>query len=256
MTFAPLFRATSSLSTFASSLEFALSKEEALKKIVAKRRSDGLKGYRRLGDYQGGLFDCEFVSPYSKGAHNFDSNVMVMLQDWSSDHALQRSKGPSELGHDSKLPTNRRLDSLLRSALGMELHDTYATNLFPYIKDGGLSSRIPFGDLVFAAEEFAIPQIRIVAPRLVVCLGKNTFNALRVAVAKLGLASGLSRCHDMASAIDSPFGIKFGGHTIAIWAQAHTGAWGQRNRNKDDPERTSEDWKRMGRALGLSPNQN
>ncbi|OOG56184.1 hypothetical protein [Rhodanobacter sp. C03] len=229
-------------------------KEEELKKIVAKRRSDRLKGYKCLGDYQGGLFDCEFVSPYSKGAHNFDSDVMVLLQDWSSDHALQRSKGPSELGRDPNLPTNRNLDSLLKSALGMEFHETYTTNLFPYIKGGGLSSRIPFVDLVFAAEEFAIPQIRIVAPRLVVCLGKNTFNALRVAVAKLELTPGLSRCHDMAGAIDSPFDIEFDGCKIAIWAQAHPGAWGQRNRNKGDPERASNDWKRMSRAVGLSSN--
>jgi uracil-DNA glycosylase len=225
-------------------------REELLKLVKKRRRRDIFTGYGRLADYGNGAFDCDFVSPYSKGAHNYDASVMILLQDWSSDDALRRSSGPSELGRDPDLPTNKTLDALLGASLHLTLKETYATNLFPFIKAGGLSTRIPFADLVLAATEFAFPQIKIVAPRLVVCLGKNTFNALRVAAVQGGLAHGLTRCRDMDSAIREAFAVELEGRKVAIWAQAHTGAWGQRNRNKNAAGRASEDWMKMSRAVG------
>lgn len=219
-----------------------MSKQERLEELVKARRQP-FKHYKRLGDYPG--FECNFVSPYSKGARNLDADVMVLLQDWSSDDALSRSDGPSELGHDPNLPTNRNLYALLERSFGLKLSETFATNLFPYIKLGGLSARIPFADLLYAAKTFALPQIRIVAPKLVICLGKNTFNALRV-------AEDHSRCRDMADAIDSPFEIDLGaGRRAAAWAQAHPGVLGQNNRNRQHPGRTFEDWRKMSQAVGL-----
>lgn len=219
-----------------------MSKQEQLAKLVEGRRQP-FKQYKRLADYPG--FECDFVSPYSKGAHNLDADVMILLQDWSSHDALKRSKGPSELGRDPNLPTNKNLDKLLQQSFGMRLAETYATNLFPYIKLGGLSARIPFKDLVYAAETFALPQIRIVAPKLVICFGKNTFNALRV-------AEQHARCRDMADAIESPFDIDLGaGRKTAVWAQAHPGVLGQNNRNRLHPGRTLQDWESMSRAVGV-----
>lgn len=215
--------------------------------LLVEARKEPFKQYRRLGDYPG--FECDFVSPYSKGAHNLHADVMLLLQDWSSDEALSRSKGPSEHGRDPDLPTNRNLDSLLKAAFGLQTSDTYATNLFPYIKLGGLSSRIPFEDLVYAAKMFALPQVQVVAPKLVVCLGKNTFNAMRV-------AAGEPRCRTMPEAIDSPFAVDLGsGRRAAVWAQAHPGVLGQNNRNRKHPGRTLEDWQRMSRCVGLSPSR-
>jgi len=231
-----------------------LDKRSQLLELVKKRRQgDILPKYRRLADYADGAFDvnCDYVSPYSKGAHNTDADVMVVLQDWSSDDALRRSSGPSELGRDPDLPTNKTLAKLLNDALGLRLEDTYATNLFPFIKPGGLSARIPFVDLVLAAKEFALPQIRIISPRLVVCLGKNTFNAIRMAASEGGMVRNAGRCRTMGDAISSAFSIDFDGRGVRIWGQAHTGAWGQRNRNKNAPGRTAEDWLDMSREVGL-----
>jgi len=226
---------------------------ELLKLVEKRRQRDILPEYGRLADYGNGAFDvnCDYVSPYSKGAHNHDADVMIMLQDWSSDDALRRSSGPSELGRDPNLPTNRTLDRLLSDTLGLRLEDTYATNLFPFIKGRGLSTRIPFADLVLAAKEFALPQIRIVAPRLVVCLGKNTFNAIRVAASQNGLAHESDRCRTMEDAINAAFTVELEGRKVAIWAQAHTGAWGQSNRNRGVPGRTSDDWMKMSLDVGL-----
>lgn len=108
---------------------------------------------------------------------------MVMLQDWSSDDSLS---GPLvqdrvTLGYMRDLPTNRNLIRLLDNTFGLELPDICATNLFPFIKAGRKDTHIPEGDFLRAAREFALPQIQIVKPKLLICLGLDTFNALRVA---------------------------------------------------------------------------
>jgi restriction system protein len=137
----------------------------------------------------------------------------------------------AQLGHSPGLPTNRNLKRLLLEHLGLNLDATFATNLFPFIKQGGISSTIPMRDLVRAAREFAIPQIEIVSPKIVVCLGMNTFNALR-------LASGMDAKYPMASAIASPFHAK----GVRIWCQAHTGSRGQNSRGR---AQVALDWDEM-----------
>lgn len=220
-----------------------MSKEQKLKALAKHRQESRWEGYHCLADYRNGTLECEeHVSPYTKGAHNLDALVMVMLQDWSSDRTLRNAQSPasSEFGHDPKIPTNIRLKELLKSTFGLGLKETYATNLFPFIKNGLMSARIPTKDLQRAAVEFAIPQIEIVKPKIVICLGKNTFNAIRV-------AHGLSHAPTMESAIASPFNIG----ESTVWAQAHTGSWGQGNRNRGRPGRTFEDWKQMKDASGI-----
>jgi len=98
---------------------------------------------------------------------------MVMLQDWASDKEL---RGPIDedarvLGYTRDFPTNPNLSNLLGATFGLGLEDVYATNLFPFIKPDSMSSAVRQSDLVRAAEKFAIPQIRIVSPRLVTYLG-------------------------------------------------------------------------------------
>lgn len=87
-------------------------------------------------------------------------------------------------------------------------------------------------DLVAAARQFALPQIRIINPRLVISLGLVTFNALRQ-------ASNLAPNGDLNSAIESPFNI---GQTT-VWCQTHTGRLV--NRNKGGVDRVSRDWLEM-----------
>ena len=200
--------------------------------LAQKRKATIWPGYSRIGDFHDGAYECDFVSPYTKSAGNVDAEIFVLLQDWSSDEALHDLDADCVLyGLTRKLPTNRRLVELLRQHLGAELGDVYATNLFPFIKGGGISSPIPMRDLVRAAQEFALPQIRIVQPKLVVCLGLNTFNAIR-------LACGHSPAQRMDEAIASPFTFD----QARVWGQAHTGARGQNNRGR---ERVAEDWRRM-----------
>jgi len=88
--------------------------------------------------------------------------------------------------------------------------------------------------LVRAAKEYAIPQICIVAPTLIICLGLATTNAVRRACGKPTVKS-------MEAAITEPFAIE----GIQCWAQAHPGHFGQVNRNRNCSGQVDEDWQRM-----------
>jgi uracil-DNA glycosylase len=88
--------------------------------------------------------------------------------------------------------------------------------------------------MVRAANDFALPQIETIRPRLVICLGLLTFQALQRAT-KRPVAPNTE------SAINSRF--RLGGSTV--WCQAHTGQQGQNMRNRMGPQQTDRDWARM-----------
>jgi len=210
-----------------------MNKQDLLLALAQKRKTTSWPGYSQVGDYHNGAYECDFVSPYTKSAGNVDAEIFVLLQDWSSDDSLRGSLDSDcvRYGLTRTLPTNKRLIELLRRHFGVELGDVYATNLFPFIKRGGISNSIPMGDLIRAAQEFALPQTEIVRPKIVICLGLNTFNAVRIACEH-------TPARRLDEAVASPFTI----NESRIWCQAHTGARGQNNRGR---ERVAEDWHKM-----------
>jgi restriction system protein len=220
-----------------------MDKAARLLELAHKRQASRWPGYKSLADYQDGAYECDLVSPYTKAAGNVDAAVMILLQDWSSDVQLSGGLNSEavELGRIPTLPTNKNLDRLVKKYFGLPLCETYATNLFPFIKPGTLSAPIPNCDLECAAREFALPQIDIVAPRLVICLGLRTFNALRRA-----LGMGIER--PIERAISAPFSRG----DIRVWCQAHTGALGQNNRNRGGVDRVSKDWRAMRADVSLA----
>ncbi len=153
---------------------------DRLCELARRRVASVWDGYRQPEDY--GYDFRDLVSPYSRTARNVDAAVMVVLQDWASHDVLRREPMNAEMaryGHDPRRLTNKRLKALLRKHLDVALKDIYGTNLFPYIKSGGMSTAMPMQDLLRVAKAFAIPQIAIVQPRLVLALGRKTAEALR-----------------------------------------------------------------------------
>lgn len=214
-------------------------KQQKLKALARRRQRSRWPGYKGIGDYHRGAYECDHVSPYTKTAGNVHSKIMVILQDWSSDAALSQDVDLDSVtyGYATGLHTNRNLAKLLKEHFSVSLSDIYATNLFPFIKSGQMGTNIPRSDLVRAAQEFALPQINIVRPKLVICLGLVTFNALRE-------ACGREPIYPLAVAIRSPFSLA---HS-RIWCQAHTGARGQNNRNTGR-KRVPNDWRRMKKEV-------
>jgi restriction system protein len=212
----------------------------ALNAVAARRKTAHWPGYWNLSEIWDGNYECDYVSPFTKGAHNLDTGIFVMLQDWCSeggtsanyDGANDRSI-EREIGYTPNLATNRNLTRLLQTHFELPngIPDVYGTNVFPFIKPGGMSAPIPWADLQRAAQEFALPQIEAVQPKLVIALGKACFNALQG-------AAGVSCSSSLAQAIAEPF--PYG--ATRIWCQAHTG-WGARHRG--GAQQVEKDWAGM-----------
>ena len=88
-----------------------------------------------------------------------------MLAVTGVDEAVQR------FGRTPSLRTNIILDRLLNEVLGLSFSQVYATNIFPFIKPGGISAPIPPRDVLRAALEFVKPELEIVNPSLILTLG-------------------------------------------------------------------------------------
>lgn len=209
-------------------------KLEKLRALARRRRAAAPpEGYFNLCDFHDGYYECEWVSPWTKSARNVDAAVLLTAQDWASSDYLNGPRDPAvrKLGHDSDLCTNRNLHRLLRNYLGIEFSDVFATNLFPFIKPGKMGAQIkPPRLMIEAALEYAIPQVEVISPKLVICLGLSTYNAMRQ-------GWGSKPIRPMGKAIAEPFTVA---HT-RVAAVAHNGRWGTNNRNRGC-ERVEADW--------------
>lgn len=224
----------------------SVQKRELLQSLALKRRvGRQWPKYKKIGCYHGGAYECDHVSPYTKTAGNVNASVLVILQDWASDKFLAGTFDPElrDKGRSLEVRSNRTLERLLREHFDLALAETYATNLFPFVKPGKMNSRVPQEDLRRVAEEFAWPQVEIVQPRLVVCLGLSVFNAISNCL-------GAKRHSHIQDAITT--NLRYNG--IQIYCQAHPGPQGQNNRNRGGIERVRSDWKQMKRAYDGLPN--
>lgn len=143
----------------------------AYRALALKRSSTRFNGYKQPEDF--GYDFREWVSPYTKGAHMM-GHIALVLQDWSSEDTLKAGVNPDvlELGRTRTLRTNIRLERLLRSILGISFEETYTTNIFPFIKPGGISASIPKRDVLQTARTFAKLELEIVNPTKILALGK------------------------------------------------------------------------------------
>lgn len=173
----------------------AIQKRARLRLLVEKRREPGAgtpatgysKTYKKLGEFHDGQYDCDdWVVPWSITASNVDSQIMLIAQDWASEEFLNRpfDRLQARQGYHEGLPTNRRLFSLLKEYTSRNFSEVFATDVFPFAKSGGMTARLPRRDLVISAEQYALPQIEIVLPKLVICIGSATYNAVRGALGK------------------------------------------------------------------------
>jgi hypothetical protein len=95
---------------------------------------------------------------------------------WSRVSDLLEQSGKEEMkrvGRDVTLKSNIAVDLLLKQYLNLEFHQTYATDTFVYVKPGGMSAPVKWGALVQSARLYALPQIEIIRPRMVICLGRG-----------------------------------------------------------------------------------
>lgn len=215
-----------------------MSREEKIRKLKelgSVRKSDFRIGYSNIASFKGGLYESEFVSPYTKGSQNVESGIFVLLQDWVSKETLEGKIDQDlvEKGRSSRFSTNSTLEKYLGEFFGLSLEDVFSTNLFPLIKMGGASAEIGEEDYEWAARKYALPQIEIVQPKIVVLCGKKVYQAVFPLI-----GSGAECGEKMAEIIPNPITWK----GIRFFTQAHPGSLGQRNRGR---ELAREDWRKM-----------
>lgn len=213
-----------------------MNKKSELINLANIRKSKTYSGHTAIGEYNSGIWECDYVSPYSITANSVDASVMIILQDWCSEEGFGDNVCQETLkyGYTPSVKTNINLKELLSTHLLLTLEETYATNLFPYIKPGPMNARIPAKDLLNSAKEFTLPMIEIISPKVAICFGKDTFNALRK-------ACGLKVVYNMDEAVSSNF--KHNG--TEIFCQSHPGQLGKNNRNRGGVDRVTADWKNM-----------
>lgn len=220
-------------------------KSKALRQIVRKRRSEPLDGYACIGDFYDGAYECKYVSPLTKSGCNLDAEVMVVLQDWASVKALVGDGGPdpvrARLGYDPESYTNKNLDRRLCEHLCLVRDDCYLTNMFPFIKPGKKDAKIRERDMEHCAREYTLEEVRIVRPRLVLCLGLETSKAFWV-------AAGLKKPSNMDEAVNSPFEFE----DSTVYCVAHVGSQGENIRGRDQ---VAADWQRIASFLRNVPSQ-
>jgi len=156
-----------------------MDKSQKLLRLAKLRQERAYDGYNPIGFYEDGFYECDYVSPYSKSAHNVNAEVFIILQDWSShDNMHGKCEETNRLGYTPEVKTNKKLINLLSEYFNLELKHTYATNLFPFIKMGDMSANIPIKDMRKSAEQFTLPMIDIIKPKISIALGRKTFDAL------------------------------------------------------------------------------
>jgi len=191
--------------------------------------------YKNLADFPRCDYETDWVSPFTNCANNADSPIVIVLQDWSSEDELN---GPCErdletVGYSITGRTgrnNQRLKDVLRATYGLEFEDVFITNLFPFIKRGDISAKIPAGDLRHAFRDYCWPQIEAILPTVVVCLGGDVYKTFVRCLAGVG----------------GPAGTHFNHDGKAIYHQRHPAA-----RGADPYGQMLQGWKRMTGELGL-----
>ena len=147
-------------------------------KLAQKRVETHWPPYKNSEDF--GYDFRTWVSPYTKGAHSFDG-IAVVLQDWASDDGLTQGleREVEQVGRAVNRLTNRRLEKLLLNVLGLRIAETSATNVFPFVKPGGMSSGVPQRHMDLTASRFTVHELKMAKPRMILALGRKTHNALR-----------------------------------------------------------------------------
>lgn len=162
------------------------------KKLAALRVNSVPDGYFQPESF--GYDFKDWVSPYTKGACKL-GGIAIVLQDWASESGLiPYNPSIQTLGHDPERITNQRLKDLLRNVLKTSLVETYATNIFPFVKRGTMSASLPQKLVNDTALTFTSKELAIANPKLVLALGKVAQRALsRIGIACVNLPHPAAR---------------------------------------------------------------
>jgi len=171
---------------------------------------------------------------------NLDAQILVVGQDWGDVTFFEKNRGRDPSGN----PTNSNLIKLLEELNvfiapqgNPQENVIFLTNAILCLKNGGLQAKIDPDWVDNCINEFLIPLINLIKPKIVVPMSKVvTLPLLR----NYNLA--INRSSNYLGIINkSPYMI---GSDIALFPVYHCGA-GSINRNRSFIQQ-NEDWKKIG----------
>ncbi len=157
-------------------------KIEKLQQLGTIRKNDRLEGYFNISDFHDGKYDAQpWVTPWTISACNVNADLMLIAQDWTSEKRISNPKFNDHmaiLGQEPTLQTNKRISELLNRHFSIDFKDTFSTNHFVFIKPGMMNAAIASKDFDYCARKYTFPQLDIVKPKMVICLGGSVGHSL------------------------------------------------------------------------------
>ena len=216
----------------------------AYRNLVSARKSCSLcAGLTNPSRSAAGVYDGDEIGPWTRWEGDLDATVMVVGQDWGDEEGFKRQKGLDS----SNSSTNRTLRELLAS-VGVRVDPptgqtqrvgAFFTNAILCLKQGGAQAAVRAEWFAKCGQHFLRPQIELVHPKVVVCLGEQAYRAV---LAAYGLSpSSFREAVDATEPTVLPDGIP----VVAVYHCS------QRILNTHrDLEAQRRDWRRVARVLG------
>ena len=245
-------------------------KEQRYRSLVEDARKDYYSRPRPCnskGVYLTWVEDCHEINlwTYWQGIRNFDAQIMLVGQDWGfpdqTSSIMQNIKEINDgLREDyvfNRLnPTDKNLWKLF-SVLGYDINqrcsDLFFTNYVLGYRSKGCSGNLKKEWLMADAPYFS-RLINIIEPKVVICLGKDTFEGVQYSCT--GKRQHIGRYNTFIESTQNPLTLPLlSGKTVAVFAVAHCGRIGTMNRNRTGKignlssdhslNRQIEDWMRI-----------
>ena len=161
-----------------------LNEEKKREELIALKKTmneDEFTQAQKVKDFNNGEYDDhDYLTPWTKASDNLNAKVMIVGKDWSSINKLESYDENWEKrdqvvrdGYDKDFPTNRNLKYFIDNSFKKDLKWFYSTNLYIFIKEGQPDAKISKRELSHSAETYLIPQIKIIQPQWVICLGRK-----------------------------------------------------------------------------------
>lgn len=225
-----------------------MEKDREYKALVDKRQKEKFfpdEGLFNPFEIENGKFDCNEIGAWSRWHNDLDAKIMLIGQDWGDRKYFVNNEGRDVDDN----PTCKYL-KLLFKEIGYDLGTArpdipfqkglFFTNAILGIKtlEGGMSAPVFQKWVKHSTENFTLPLIEIIQPKVIVTLGKQAYRALR-----LGFSAELPD-DKMGALVEQHFEISE--HKTVVFPRYHCGGLGLANRNFDKQKL---DWQRIKEVL-------
>ena len=222
-------------------------KEQQYRALVDEVRKDYLS--RPIVRNSRGVYltweeDCHEINlwTYWQGMGNYDAKIMLVGQDWGSPDSTSKvlqnireiNQGMrTDYVFDEGSPTDSNLCKLF-SVLGYDItkrcKDLFFTNFALGYRSEGFSGNLA-QEWLSADAPYFLRLVNIIEPKVIICLGKDTFE--NVCYACTGKKQHVGKFNAFVESTKNPITLPLlSGKTAVTFAVAHCGTIGTMNRNR------------------------